>query len=62
MGEALFDIVLAELRKSGIPKGPLVGSLIFLFLAVGPCEAHRASFSANESRQGKNTERSRCGI
>jgi len=29
MGEALFDIVLAELRKSGIPKGPLVGSLIF---------------------------------
>ena len=41
MGEALFDTVLAKLRKSGIPKGPLVGSLIFCFhltcnsLAVG---------------------------
>ena len=29
MGEALFDTVLAKLRKSGIPKGPLVGSLTF---------------------------------
>jgi hypothetical protein len=31
MGEALFEMVLAELvAQSGIPKGPLIGSLIFL--------------------------------